>query len=107
MPYNPNRYWSNTMTERAEITLEIGGKDINFRMDVALQTKYINGLTQANKVAPSHNLLMAAVVPEHKEALKPFLVHPTTTLEIAGALVEEFSPKVEVTVKKRESTPND
>lgn len=95
------------MTGRTEITLEINGQAFDFRMDVALQTKYINGLTQANKVAPSHNLLMNAVVPEQKEALKPFLVHPTTTLEIAGALVEEFSPKVEVTVKKRESAPND
>lgn len=95
------------MTARADITLEIAGQDFKFHMDVALQTKYINGLTQANKVAPSHNLLMAAVAQEQKAALKPFLEHPTTVLEIAGALVEEFSPKVEVIVKKPASTPND
>ncbi|MPT01621.1 MAG: hypothetical protein E2581_24490 [Pseudomonas sp.] len=63
------------MTERAEITLEIGGEDFDFVMDTALVTK-----------------------------LKPLLSHPSTTLEIAGALVEEFSPKVEVIVKKRSST---
>ncbi len=95
------------MTERAEITLEIGGEDFDFVMDTALVTKYINGLTQANKVSPSHNLLMNAVVQDQKAKLKPLLSHPTTTLEIAGALVEEFSPKVEVTVKKRSSTQSD
>ncbi|MEA5670752.1 putative phage tail assembly chaperone [Pseudomonas sp. MH2] len=92
------------MTERAEITLEIGGEDFDFEIDVAHVTKYINGLTQANKIAPSHNLLMNTVKQDQKAKLKPLLAHPSTTLEIAGALVEEFQPKVEVTVKKRSST---
>ncbi|WP_438307491.1 putative phage tail assembly chaperone [Pseudomonas guariconensis] len=95
------------MNDRAEITLEIGGEDFDFVMDTALVTKYINGLTQANKVSPSHNLLMNAVVQEQKTKLKALLGHPTTTLEIAGALVEEFSPKVEVIVKKRSTTLTD
>ncbi|MCO7620792.1 putative phage tail assembly chaperone [Pseudomonas guariconensis] len=95
------------MNDRAEITLEIGGEDFDFVMDTALVTKYINGLTQANKVSPSYNLLMNAVVQEQKTKLKALLGHPTTTLEIAGALVEEFSPKVEVIVKKRSTTLTD
>lgn len=95
------------MNDRAEITLEIGGEDFDFVMDTALVTKYINGLTQANKVSPSHNLLMNAVVQDQKAKLKALLGHPTTTLEIAGALVEEFSPKVEVIVKKRSTTQTD
>ena len=95
------------MTARAEITLEIGDQEFDFDIDVALVTKYINGLTQANKVAPSYNLLMNTVKQEQKAKLKPLLVHPTTTMEIAGALVEEFQPKVEVTVKKRSNTQSD
>ncbi len=95
------------MTARAEITLEIGDQEFDFDIDVALVTKYINGLTQANKVAPSYNLLMNTVKQEQKARLKPLLVHPTTTMEIAGALVEEFQPKVEVTVKKRSNTQSD
>lgn len=95
------------MTARAEITLEIGDQEFDFDIDVALVTKYINGLTQANKVAPSYNLLMNTVKQEQKAKLKPLLVHPTTTMEIAGALVEEFQPKVEVTVKKRSNVQSD
>lgn len=95
------------MTARAEITLEIGDQEFDFDIDVALVTKYINGLTQANKVAPSYNLLMNTVKQEQKARLKPLLVHPTTTMEIAGALVEEFQPKVEVTVKKRSNAQSD
>lgn len=95
------------MTARAEITLEIGDQEFDFDIDVALLTKYINGLTQANKVAPSYNLLMNTVKQEQKARLKPLLVHPTTTMEIAGALVEEFQPKVEVTVKKRSNAQSD
>lgn len=95
------------MTARAEITLEIGDQEFDFDIDVALVTKYINGLTQANKVAPSYNLLMNTVKQEQKARLKPLLVHPTTTMEIAGTLVEEFQPKVEVTVKKRSNTQSD
>ncbi len=95
------------MTERAEITIDVGGQDFVFDIDVAHLTKYINGLTQSNKIAPSHNLLMNTVKQEQKAKLKPLLVHPTTTMEIAGALVEEFQPKVEVTVKKRSNAQSD
>lgn len=93
------------MTERTDITLEVAGQDFDFSMDPALMTKYINSLTPANKVAPAHNLLMTSVNQEQKAALKPLLANPMTSIQIAGALVEEYSPTVEVTVKKRSATP--
>ena len=92
------------MTERTEITLEVAGQDFEFAMDAALMTKYINGLTPANKVAPAHNLLMSSVNQEQKATLKPLLANPMTAIQIAGALIEEYSPTVEVTVKKRSAT---
>lgn len=95
------------MTERTEITLEVGEKEFVFTLDPALMTKYINSLTPANKVAPAHNLLMTAVNQDQKATLKPLLANPMTTIQLAGALVEEYAPNVEVTVKKPSATPND
>lgn len=92
------------MTERTDITLEVAGQDFDFSMDPALMTKYINSLTPSNKVAPAHNLLMTSVNQEQKAALKPLLTNPMTSIQIAGALIEEYSPTVEVTVKKRSAT---
>ncbi|WP_085691791.1 MULTISPECIES: putative phage tail assembly chaperone [unclassified Pseudomonas] len=92
------------MTERTEITLEVAGQDFEFSMDPALMTKYINSLTPTNKVAPAHNLLMTSVNQEQKANLKPLLANPMTAIQIAGALIEEYSPTVEVTVKKRSAT---
>lgn len=92
------------MTDRTDITLEVAGQDFDFSMDPALMTKYINSLTPANKVAPAHNLLMTSVNQEQKASLKPLLANPMTAIQIAGALIEEYSPTVEVTVKKRSAT---
>lgn len=92
------------MTERTEITLDVAGQDFDFVMDAALMTKYINSLTPANKVAPAHNLLMTSVNQEQKASLKPLLANPMTAIQIAGALIEEYSPTVEVIVKKRSAT---
>lgn len=94
------------MTERTEITLDVAGQDFDFVMDAALMTKYINSLTPANKVAPAHNLLMTSVNQDQKASLKPLLANPMTAIQIAGALIEEYSPTVEVTVKKRSATLN-
>ncbi|MNJ22025.1 hypothetical protein D3C77_163900 [compost metagenome] len=91
---------------RTEITLEVGGKDFDFVVDPAVMSKYINSLTQTNKVAPANNLLMNTVAPAQKDDLKPLLANPMTLLQIAGALVEEYAPTVEVTVKKRSATLN-
>lgn len=92
------------MTERTELTLEIGDQSLDFVIDPALMTKYINALTPQNKVAPANNLLVNAVVPAHKELLKPLLANPMTVLSIAGALIEDYAPTVEITVKKRSAT---
>ncbi|EQM70950.1 putative phage tail assembly chaperone [Pseudomonas tohonis] len=88
------------MTERREITLEMGDAEFTFHLDGALVTKYFNGLTATNKVAPSHNLLVTAVDQKQLATLRPLLANPMTTMKLAGALLEEYAPDVEVTVKK-------
>lgn len=88
------------------IILSIGADDFTFTLDAQLVTKYFNGITATNKVAPSHNLLVTAVAQEQLAALRPLLGNPATTLKIAGALLEEYAPDVEITVKKPSLTLN-
>jgi len=93
--------------DRTEITLEVGEKEFEFVVDPAVISKYINSLTQTNKIAPANNLLMNTIVQKQRAELKDLLgSNPLTTLQIAGALVEEYSPTIEISVKKRSATLN-
>lgn len=95
------------MTERREITMTVGETDFTFTLDSADVTKYFNSLTQTSKVAPAVNLLSNTVHQEQRATLKPMLKNPVLALQLAGALLEEYSPDIEVTVKKPSPTPND
>ena len=95
------------MTDKREITLEVGDKEFTFELTPQDVTKYFNAVTQANKVAPANNLLVNTVKQEERATLKPMLGNPVLVMQLAGALLEEYSPDVEVTVKKPSTTPND
>ena len=92
------------MTDKREITLEVGDKEFTFSMTPQDVTKYFNSTTNNNKVAPANNLLMTTVKQDEKASLKPFLANPVTVMELAGALLEEYSPDIDVIVKKSSST---
>jgi len=85
---------------KRDITLELGDLELTFHLTPQDVTKYFNATTQANKVAPAHNLLMSTVTPEGKDALKSLLENPVATMTIAGALLEEYSPDLDIIVKK-------
>jgi hypothetical protein len=91
------------MTRRT-ITLTIADKDFDFTLGAPEVTKYFNAMTQTNKIAPAHNLLSTSVKADQRDDLKLYLVNPVTVIQIAGALLEEFSPDVEITVKKPSDT---
>jgi hypothetical protein len=93
------------MTRRT-ITLTIADKDFHFTLGAPEVTKYFNAMTQTNKVAPAHNLLSTSVKADQRDDLKSYLANPVTTIQIAGALLEEFSPDVEIVVKKPSDTPS-
>lgn len=93
------------MTRRT-ITLTIADKDFDFILGAPEVTKYFNAMTQTNKIAPAHNLLSTSVKADQRDDLKLYLVNPVTVIQIAGALLEEFSPDVEITVKKPSDTPS-
>lgn len=92
------------MTDRREITLELGEQEFTFTLTPADVTKYFNSLNQNNKVAPANNLLVTTVDHEQRATLKPFLGNPVMTMQLAGALLEEYGPNVEIIVKKSSST---
>lgn len=93
------------MTDRREITLELGEQEFTFTLTPADVTKYFNSMTQNNKVAPANNLLVTTVHQDQRANLKPLLGNPVMTMQLAGALMEEYAPNVDVIVKKSSSTP--
>lgn len=93
------------MTQSREITLEVGTKDFAFFLSPQDVTKYFNAMTANNKVAPSFNLLSTTVKQEQRAELRELLANPVMTMQIAGALLEEYAPDVEIIVKKSSSTP--
>ena len=94
------------MSETRDITLEVGEKEFTFTLTPQDVTKYFNSLTQNNKVAPANNLLVNTVKQEERATLKGLLGNPVMVMQLAGALVEEYGPDVEVIVKKPSSTLN-
>ena len=92
------------MTQAREITLEIGEKEYAFNLTPQDVTKYFNAMTANNKVAPSFNLLSSTVLPAQKPELRELMANPVMTMQIAGALLEEYAPDVEIIVKKPLST---
>lgn len=94
------------MSETRDITLEVGDKEFTFTLTPQDVTKYFNSLTQNNKVAPANNLLVNTIKQEERASLKALLGNPVMVMQLAGALVEEYGPDVEVIVKKPSSTLN-
>lgn len=92
------------MTDRREITLELGEQEFTFILAPADVTKYFNSMTQNNKVAPANNLLVTTVNQEQRATLKPLLGNPVMVMQLAGALMEEYGPQVDIIVKKPSNT---
>lgn len=95
------------MTDKRDITLEIGDQEFTFQLTPQDVTKYFNAVNQNNKVSPANNLLVTTVKQEERASLKGMLGNPVLVMQLAGTLLEEYGPDVEVTVKKPSTTPND
>ena len=96
------------MTEvNRDITLEIGDREFTFHLTPQDVTKYFNSTTQNNKVAPANNLLVSTVKQEERASLKPLLTNPVTVMELSSALLEEYSPDIDIIVKKPSTTQSD
>jgi hypothetical protein len=91
------------MSDRRDITLQIGEQEFTFTLTPQDVIKYFNAVTANNKVAPSNNLLTNTVKQDQLADLRPLVINPVLTMQLAGTLLEEYSPDVEVIVKKPSS----
>lgn len=81
-----------------KIEMIIGEDELNFTVTLAAYNNCLNAMTESNKVAPSFNFATATVHPDDKETLMKWLDKGLAT-DIAGHLMTEFRPKVQITVK--------
>jgi len=82
------------------IKLVINGKPISFNVDAGAYNAYLNELTPTNKITPARMFLLRTVEPEDREALNEVLGLPGAGLQIAGKLLEEFTPDLEIELGK-------
>lgn len=82
------------------IDLKVNGVHLAFVMGIEPYNKYINEVTMTNKVAPARNLLMRTVTEECKEDLRKILESPSAGVQIAAAVLEEYTPDLEIEVGK-------
>lgn len=90
------------------IELEINDTDVAFTVDLAAHNAFLNGITATNKVQPAHNFVMQCCHEEHKPFLRELLGGPAgggIAIGIAGQLDSEYSPQVQISVKKPKTLP--
>lgn len=80
------------------ITLRVNGTPILFDMTADIYNKYIDEIQPTKKTGPTRNMLMRAVHPDSKDALKAVVDLPGVAMQIAGQLVEKYAPDIEITV---------
>ncbi len=86
-----------------KIVLTVDEQDLTFDIELSDYNAYVNGMSPTNKVAPSHNFLMRTIEDADRDTLKTFLKLPGAPLDIAGALLEEYQPHLNITVGKRKA----
>lgn len=90
------------------LDVEVNDSTVSFNVGRDDYNKYINSVTQNNKVAPSHNFLMQTVDGQHKETLKEILADsPGSEVQLAGAILEQYTPDLGIVVKKSSSAQSE
>lgn len=84
------------------ITLTIAGANFAFNVNVQDHNDFIDATARGTSItAASHNFAMRAICAEQKDEFKKLLADsPGAELQVAGALKVEFSPVLEIAVKK-------
>lgn len=83
------------------ITLKIAGTDFTFDVCRESYNNYLNVSQAPNKVSGFHNFLIATVIPEHEDALVKLIDDtPGSEVAIASAVLEQYTPDLDIVVKK-------
>lgn len=80
------------------IVLSIRGRNLTFCPTPEIYNDYINAMMPNNKVAPSHNFVMRCAAAECKDTVRELLGMPGASLQIAGAIVEQYAPDLNIMV---------
>lgn len=95
-----------TKKNQANLSVTVTGVALSFTVGRDDYNWYINNITQNNKVAPSHNFLMRTVDGHCEADLKNILNDsPGSEVQIAGAVLEEYTPDLDIVVKKSSGSP--
>lgn len=89
-----------------QIIIDAGTTEFKFNVDTPSYNKYINSVTANNKVQPATNFLMSTVEESQVKELKDLMQQPGAALHLAAAVVEDFQPEFNFTVKKSKSAPS-
>ena len=88
----------NTQT----IELEVMGKALRFDVTRDEYNRYVNAVLPNNKIAPAHNFCIGVINDDSKADLKAvFKAAPGAEVQVAAAVLEEYMPDLEITVKKQ------
>lgn len=84
------------------IVLTIAGTDFSFNVTAQDHNAFVDAAARRESItAAAHNLVMRTINPEQKEELKALLeTAPGAAVQIASELGAEFSPVLEIAVKK-------
>ena len=89
------------MALEKKITVETPKGDFSFNVSLAAHDKYVNELTMTNKIKPATNFLMNTVEDKQRKDLKEvFQSVPGSALNLCSAVIEEYQPDFDLTVKK-------
>ncbi|MGL1097548.1 putative phage tail assembly chaperone [Vibrio vulnificus] len=83
------------------IVLTIGNIDLNFTPTEADYGEYMTEVAQGDLVNASHNFVMSIVDEESKDALRTITKeNPGAAMQITGEVLKEYTPKLQIKVKK-------
>lgn len=78
------------------IKLVVNGKALSFNVGMGAYNAYLNELTPNNKITPARMFLLRTVDLESRAALDEVLSLPSAGLQIAGKLLEAYTPDLEI-----------
>lgn len=91
------------MAFNQKIVLDVNDVELKFDVNVAAYNKFQNTSTMVNKIQPATNFLMNVVDDSDKKTLKDILQQPGAAMYIVSAIVDEYQPEFNITVKKSNS----
>ncbi len=83
-----------------KITLAVGDTELPFNVTTADYNSFINEMKPDDKVAPATRLLRRTLTDKELRPKLDELCDCGLAVELAGKLMDEFRPKLEIEVKK-------